>query len=96
MKAQHSFAFQKSLVTLMQSQMFKDVKSVSAAAAKKKGKKEAVAPVDARKPKPAAAKDDRPKGPIKKNRKDRRRDQRKEKRRDIKKRVKEEKEKLQQ
>lgn len=35
-KAEHSFAFSKTLVTMMQSQMFKDIKT--AAQGKKKGK----------------------------------------------------------
>jgi hypothetical protein len=38
-KAENSYSFQKNLVTLMQSQMFKDVKA-AAAKDKKKGKKE--------------------------------------------------------
>lgn len=42
MKAENSYAFQKNLVTLMQSQMFKDVKA-AVAKDKKKGKKEAAA-----------------------------------------------------
>lgn len=88
MKAGNSFGFQKQLVALMQSQMFKDIKADKAQQAKKKGKapaaavQKAAAGIQAKVARVAVAED---KSKAKKNRKERRKDQRKDRRRDIKK-----------
>ena len=92
-KALNVQTFQRQLVTLMQSQMFKDIKASAVVTDKKKKTKKTD---DAKKVTIGGKRDKPDEKPVraKKNRKDRRKDIRKDKRRDIKKIIKEDKLKL--
>ena len=79
MKADNSYGFQKQLVTLMQAQMFKDIKAATTVAQKKKGKQAGAATEKSKagiqaKEKAVRVESTAPGGRGKKNRKERRKD----------------------